>query len=435
MSEYQYDVIYIGAGHGTFDGAIPLSARGFKVAVVELDKIGGTCPNRGCNPKIALDEPVLQQRIAEKNTGQKQAPINWRLAVQHKHEVIDELPDLIQYVMSSNGIEILHGKGFLQDAHTVNIADQSYTTDKIVIATGLRPNKIDVTGSQLTHSSDDFMEITEMPNEIVILGGGYIALEFATMANAAGSKVTVIMRGDRALRKFPQKYVDVVIEDLKKRGVNFIFNAEIKAITDKTVRLSNQEISTNWVLDATGRIPNVENMGLENIGVQFNANGIVVNDKLQTNVENIYASGDVIDKVQPKLTPTAVFESKYLMHLFAGDTHESINYPAIPTTVFTSPRISQIGITLEEASQKPDKYTVNESILDNNWYRKVKEETGFNAVIKQGEKVVGAVEVSDRSEDVINAYVPVIELGLENQQLERLINVFPTITSDAFGYI
>lgn len=440
MTKYDFDVLYIGAGHGTFDGAIPLAARGVKVGVVEFAEIGGTCPNRGCNPKIALDDPVVVQRQQEALTGHKQAPIDWSAAVAHKHDVIKDLPDMIEGFITSHGIQVLGGRGHLFDEHTVHVNGVAYTAEKIVIATGLRPHRLDVPGTELAHDSEEFMNLPVMPKSLVVVGAGYVGMEFATMANAAGADVTVIMRHDRALRQFPAKYVEFVVADLKARGVKFVTNAEVaefkRTSEGVTVETDLGSFDAEWVLDATGRVPNVQNMGLEEIGVEFNERGIVVNDHLQTSVPSIYASGDVIDKTQPRLTPTAVFESTYLMHQFAGDTTDAIDYPVIPHTTFTSPRIAAVGVTLDDAVANPDLYDVAEHDISQDWYRQVKNEKGFNAIIKNKDGLlVGAVEVSDRAEDVINTLSPVIELKLDAAQLERIITIFPAIANDSFGQI
>ncbi|VDB98425.1 Glutathione reductase [Oenococcus oeni] len=442
--QYDYDVLYIGSGHGTFDGAIPLAAKGFKVGIVEYDLVGGTCPNRGCNAKITLDAPVALQRQFENLNGviEGEAKINWSANLAHKQEVIGKLPDMIAGLAKSVHIDILSGHGVLDDPHTVLVDGTPKTAEKIVIATGLRPHRLDISGSELAHDSSDFMNLSAMPKRLTVIGSGYIAMEFATMANAAGSEVTVITHGNHALRKFNQDFVEKIIDDLQKRGVKFVRNTEVtsfeKTGTALTVNAEdNFQLETDWILDATGRIPNVEKIGLDKLGVEYNKNGVVVNDHLQTNVPNIYASGDVIDKIQPKLTPTAVFESTYLMHQFASDSSSAIDYPAIPSVVFTSPRIAQVGVTPEEAKKNPDKYTIETHHTPDDWYRQVdKEQLGDNALIFDKEHhLVGASEFSDKADDAINTLLPAIEFKLGPEQLGRLIYLFPSISSSAAGQL
>lgn len=442
-TEYDYDVLYIGSGHGTFDGAIPLAARGVKVGVIESGLIGGTCPNRGCNAKITLDAPVALTRLAENLNGvvNGNLSIDWKANEQHKHAVIDGLPNMIGGLMKSVNIDLISGHGVLKDRHTVTVDNDSKTAEKIVISTGQHPHRLDIPGTDLAHDSEDFMNLTTLPKNITIIGAGYISLEFATIANAAGSNVTVLTHGDHVLRKFYQPFVKQVVADLEKRGVVFINNAKVTKFgqTDRHYNIEyndNQTITTDWILDATGRIPNTQGIGLDEIGINYNARGIEVNDHLQTSIDNIYASGDVIDKDQPKLTPTAIFESTYLMHQFAGDSADPINYPIIPSVVFTSPRIAKAGVSIEDAQQN-GQYEVKTNHLPDDWYRQVtKEGLGDNALVyDKNHHLVGATEMSDQAEDAINTLLPAIEFKFGPAELERLVPLFPTIGADILGQL
>lgn len=441
MANYDYDVLYIGSGHGTFDGAIPLAARGKKVGVIESGLIGGTCPNRGCNAKITLDAPVALTRLTEKMQGivNGNLAINWTANEKHKQEVIEGLPDMIGGLMKSVNIDIIKGHGAFIDAHTVMVDGDEISAENIVISTGQHPHRLDIPGTELAHDSADFMNLTHLPANITIIGAGYISMEFATIANAAGSKVTVITHGDKVLRKFYQPYVNQIVADLKSRGVNFINNAKVTSFEEDgnnfTVNYDGGQVKTNWILDATGRVPNVDDIGLDKVGVDYSEKGIKVNNHLQTNVDNIYASGDVIDKDQPKLTPTAIFESTYLMHTFAGDTTDPIDYPEIPSVVFTSPRIAKVGVSVEDA--KKNGLTTKENHLPDDWYRQVtKEEIGDNTLVYDKQNhLVGATEISDQAENAINALLPAIVFKFEPAQLERLVTLFPTIAADAWGQI
>ncbi|TPR17600.1 NAD(P)/FAD-dependent oxidoreductase [Apilactobacillus timberlakei] len=441
--KYDYDVLYIGAGHGTFDGAIPLAQKGYKIAVVEADKVGGTCPNWGCNAKIALDIPVqlteTQKRLQNIINGD--TSINWKENMANKHKVIDGLPDAISGLIESSNIKLIHGFAKLSDNHTVTVGDNSYSADKIVIATGLRPHRLDVDGKELAHDSKDFLNLDEMPKHVAIIGAGYIAMEFATIANAAGAQVTVLMHGDKALRQFNQEYVDMVMQDLENKGVRFIKNAKIKDFAQKddcvtAVQLDNEDVRTDYILDATGRIPNVENIGLDELGIKYDKKGIKVNDHLATNVDNIYASGDVADTGQPKLTPTAIFESQYLTSLFSGETKDAIDFPAIPSVVFTTPRIAEVGVSVDEAKNS-DKYTVEETDMTKDWYRAItKEQIAKRAYVFDKEHhLVGATEVSEQADSVIDSILPAVALKLDQKQVGRLVHLFPSIGSDAWQNI
>ncbi|WP_407337300.1 NAD(P)/FAD-dependent oxidoreductase [Levilactobacillus brevis] len=442
VENYDYDVLYLGSGHGTFDGAIPLAAKGVKVAVVEGGLVGGTCPNRGCNAKITLDAPVaLQRQLAALNpviTGD--TTINWSANMAHKHEVIDGLPDFIGGLLKDNGVEVITGYGKLTAAHSVQVGDQTYTADKIVLATGLHSHRLAIPGSELAHDSEDFLNLTSLPARMTVIGGGYIALELATIANAAGSDVTILLRGQQALRQFHQPFVETVLSDLTDRGVQILRETQVTALKQadnalQVVTDTQGTLVTDWVLDATGRDPNTQNLGLEDVGVAYTDHGITVNDHLQTSVPNIYASGDVIDKEQPKLTPTAIFESMYLSQTFAGETTEPIDYPAIPTVVFTSPRLAQVGVSVAQAQK--DGATVETNHVPDDWYRQVgKESQGDNALIFDAEHhLIGATEVSEQAADVINTLLPAIEFQYGPAEIGRLVHLFPTIGASAWGQL
>lgn len=442
QNKFDYDVLYIGSGHGTFDGAIPLAAKGIKVGVVEAGLVGGTCPNRGCNAKISLDSPVTHQRYAESMQKIVTHPvhINWQENVQHKNTVIQNLPGAITGMLKNQGITILKGTGQFQDQHTVIVNEQAITAEKVVIATGLHPHRLDIPGTQLAHDSEDFMNLTHLPDNIAIIGSGYISMEFATMANAAGANVTVLMHGKQALRQFYQPFVQKIVDDLTQRGVKFITQADISAFRQEGQSLwidygQDQHLKTNWILDATGRVPNIEKLNLDKIGVAYNDNGIVVNDHLQTNVENIYASGDVIDKQQPKLTPTAIFESLYLTQLLSQATTDPIQYPVIPSVVFTSPRIAKAGMSV--AAAQDNHFDIQTVDFDNDWYRQVNNEkiADSRLIFDNAHHLVGATEVSDQADNAMNTLLPAIEFQFGKAELSRLIYLFPSISSATWDQI
>ncbi|KZU77981.1 dihydrolipoyl dehydrogenase family protein [Lactiplantibacillus plantarum] len=434
-NKYDYDVLYIGAGHATFDGAAPLAKTGVRVGVIESGLIGGTCPNRGCNAKITLDEPVkLTRETARLNDILSSAPtINWTANVAHKQEIIDPLPAGLTARLEDGGATIIHGHATFKDAHTVVVDDQqTITAEKIVIATGLKPHRLDIPGTKLAHDSSDFMNLKRLPQSIVIIGAGYIGMEFATIANAAGAQVTVMLHGDQALRDFYQPFVAQVVDDLTERGVTFIKNANVQAFTkqDDQFQVSygdHQQLTTDWILDATGRIPNLDGLGLDRIGVKYDCHGVYVNDHLQTNVPNIYAAGDVLANDLPKVTPAAYFESKYLMRLFSGQTSAPIDYPVIPSVVFTSPRIAQAGMKIPAAEKAG--LTVSDNDLADYWYYQVSKEpiAASKQVHDQDGHLVGVTEISDQAEDAVNALLPAIEYQLDREQIDRLIGIFPTI--------
>ena len=201
------------------------------------------------------------------------------------------------------------------------------------------------------------------------------------------------------------------------------------------VKTNQGDFKADWVLNATGRPANVEGIGLDEVGVKYNHQGIEVNDHLQTNIPSIYAAGDVLDKKVGKLTPTAIFESEYLTDLFSGVTDKSIDYPAVPSAVFTTPRIAQVGISVDEDETNSNKYTIKDVDLATDWFRMTKNENeGTSKLIYDNHGVlVGATEVSDQAEDSISTILPAIEYQLTPKQIKHMISLFPTIGSESWS--
>lgn len=434
-----FSVLYIGSGQASWNGAVPLAKSGAKVAVIEESQYGGVCSNKGCNAKIILDKPLeLINRVKDlQGRGIDGVPtVNWEDLMAHKHELIVPQDAHGKERLDNVGITTITGHAEFVDTHTVAVDGKTYTADKIVIATGLRPHVLDVPGHGLFENSTDFLSLPHMPKHVTILGGGFVAIEFATIANAVGAQVDVITRSNRLLRQFPVQYVAEVQADLKARGVRFIPDMNIKS-AEKTaagqIALTGDhefQLTTDYVLDATGRVPNHDQLNLEAIGVEANQRGIVVNEYLQTSVENIYAAGDAIDKQVPKLTPTAAFESRYLTARFKGDNDGPIVYPAISEVVFTSPRIAQVGVHLDQALAEPDRYEVTEASYDGDWYRQVENEQGAKLSLifdKNSKALVGAAEKSNNADNTINTIVPYIQMKMTKEQLNDLVYVFPSI--------
>ncbi|MBS9334932.1 NAD(P)/FAD-dependent oxidoreductase [Fructobacillus sp. M1-13] len=434
-----FSVLYIGSGQATWNGAVPLAKTGVKIGVIEESQYGGVCSNKGCNAKIILDKPLqlIDQIKALQGRGLDGVPdVNWEDLMAHKHELIVPQDQHGKDRLDNVGITTISGHAEFVDAHTVAVGKKTYTADKIVIASGMRPHRLDIPGAEHFDNSTDFLSLPHMPEHVTILGGGFVGIEFATIASAVGAKVDVITRGADILKQFPREYVASIKADLKQAGVRFIPDMAVQS-AEKTssgqITLNGPKgfvLTTDYVLDATGRVPNHDQLNLEAAGVKANAHGIEVNDYLQTNVPHIYAAGDAIDKTTPKLTPTAAFESRYLAAKFMGTNEGPIAYPAISEIVFTSPRIAQVGVHLDEAKANPDKYEVVSASYDGDWYRQVEnEQRGQLALIfeKANQKLVGAAEKANAAEETINTIVPYVQMALTKEELNDFVYVFPSI--------
>ena len=432
-----YDVIFIGSGHAAWHGAAILALAGKKVAIVEEDLTGGTCTNYGCDAKITLDGP-FEFLEGIQNYGDlcvDTVPgIDWKKLMEYKKRETNDLYKQLDSLIESFGIELIKGHGSIIDNHTVRVGNQHLSAEYIVIATGQRNARLEVPGKEYLHDSRDFLGIEEMPEHIVFIGAGIISMEFASMVIKLGKSITIIEYSDRALRQYPAEYVSKLVEKMTAEGVCFRFNEGVCQIekTDKgyTVKTkSGLAVECDYVLDATGRVANYENLGLENVGIEACAKGIVVNDHLQTSVPNIYASGDIICKSIPKLTPTAEFESNYIADQILG-SKEPICYPVVPNLVFTLPRIAQAGVTVEEAKMHPELYNVYPFMFGKAmlWLAKNEKDAEALFIVDKQSYLVGAALYCNEAGMWIDFLTLVINQKLRGSDLKKMIFGFPTAT-------
>lgn len=429
-----YDVIFIGSGHAAWHGAQILAQAGKKVALVEANKVAGTCVNYGCNAKILLDGPaeMIHHLHHFHGIGINDTPnVIWPELMAYKHEVIDPQSAGIEQMLKVDGIDIIAGHAAFVDAHTIEVASETYQADKFVIATGQRPGKLSIAGTELTHDSTDFMDLPDMPKSIVFIGAGYIAMEFASMAHAAGSQVTLIEASDRALRGFNADYAQKVVSEMTDKGMRILFNQSVARVSASGEQFvvetaQGERIEAAYVVDASGRVANIDGLNLDKIGVATDRGGVVVNDHLQTSIANIYASGDVISKDIPALTPTATFESVYVAKTLL-DEDAPIQYPVVPTVAFTLPRVAQVGVSTADAAARNDLHVVeipygyavrfqanNDTVA------------AFKLVLNAENQLVGAAVIGDFAPEVINAVVPIINKKYTRADIESQIFAFPT---------
>ncbi|OWA35376.1 hypothetical protein B9G55_12070 [Saccharibacillus sp. O16] len=439
-----FDVLFIGSGQAAWNAALPLTAAGKKVAIIERHKIAGVCTTYGCNPKIILDGPIKVMEDAQLYTGigmDSQFSLDWSKLMEHKNSILDPLPDFLGQKLIDAGVTMIHGDARFEDAQTVMVNGERYTAEKFVVAAGQRPMLPDIPGHELLKTSDDFLHMPELPKRMVLVGAGYVAMEIASIASKAGSQVEVVQSSDHALSEFHQPYVQQLVDKMRHDGVNFHFEDRVVQVeerggeqivtTEKGLRLT-----TDLVINATGRIPNTDGLGLEAAGVEYTKKGIVVDEYLRTSQPHIYASGDVLDKKQPRLTPTSVFEAKYLGGLLSGMFDAPIEYPPIATIAFTLPRIAQIGVTPAEA-ETSDEYTVKPVELGKQWDFAGRGDTDAHmTLVYDGEsRLVGAAVCSREALDVINALTPIITLKLTAEQADRLVYAFPSFESTIAGLL
>ncbi|WP_317955967.1 NAD(P)/FAD-dependent oxidoreductase [Staphylococcus haemolyticus] len=434
----QYDVVFIGSGHAAWHAALTLKHAGKDVAIIEKDTIAGTCTNYGCNAKILLEGPyeVLEESAQYNGIIQSQdLHVNWENLMDYKKQVINPMNGMLKGMFEQQGIDVYMGAGVIKDEHTVTVNDEELQTENIVIATGQHSNKLDIEGKELTHDSRDFLSMDELPKRMTFIGVGIISVEFASIMIKSGIEVTMIHHSDKPLKGFNQTHVTQLIKKLEDEGVHFYFNEETQKVEIagdgyKVTTESGLTIETDYVLDATGRNPNVEGIGLDQVGIEYSKKGISVDGHLRTNVSNIYASGDVLDKAIPKLTPTATFESNYIAAHILGMTQDEIQYPAIPSVLYSLPRLSQIGVSVQEAEQN-ERYTVKHIPFGKQMVFEYKNETDAEmyVVLDEEKRLVGADIYGVDAADLVNLLVFIINQRMTAQDLNQLIFAFPGASS------
>ena len=322
MTHYDYDLFVIGAGSGGVRAATMASGLGVRVAIAEQRYLGGTCVNVGCVPKklLVYASQFQDQFDAAAGFGWTvgKSTFNWTSLIANKNKEIERLHAVYGKRLQKSGVTLLTGRAQVLDAHTAAVDGKAYSAERLLIATGGWPFVPDIPGKQHIVTSNDLFFLEQLPKRIMIVGGGYIAVEFAGILHGLGVNTTICHRGDKLLSGFDEDIRDFLAHEMTKKGINLLFNTDIEAI-EKTgdcfaVRLTDgSKVSTDLVMYATGRTPNSSGFGLETLGVELDSEGAIkVNDDYQTNVPSIYALGDVTNRVN--LTPVAIAEGMALVN-------------------------------------------------------------------------------------------------------------------------
>ncbi len=363
MSNIDYDLFVIGAGSGGVRAARIAATHGARVAIAEEYRFGGTCVIRGCVPKKLF---VYASRFSEAFEDAQgfgwhvsDPKFDWSYLVAAKDKEIARLEGLYRGNLERHNVSVFHERAQMVDAHTVRLSSNGklVTAEKILIATGGRPNiPPEVAGVSDVITSDEAFDLDALPRRIVIVGGGYIAVEFAGIFAGLGVDTTLVYRGEQILRGFDEDMRSGLNEAYQKKGIRVILGQ----LVDKVESLENglslilsggEVLKTDKMMCAIGRSPNVADLGLEEVGVKTGQNGrILVDDAFRTSVSNIFAVGDVCDRVN--LTPVAIREGHAFADMQFGKMERHVDYEMIPTAVFSTPEIGTVGLTEEQAREK-----------------------------------------------------------------------------------
>jgi len=439
--DYQYDLVVIGAGSGGVRAARMASQSGARVAIIEKSALGGTCVNVGCVPKklFVYSSELSDTFDAAAGFGWSVDAIkfNWPTLRDNKTREILRLNGIYQNLLESAGVDIVQGTATISSPHQIQVSGRLIEAKHILIATGSTPFIPDFTGSDLAINSDDFFYMDSLPQKAIIVGGGYIAVEFAGILNGLGVETHLVYRGPLFLRGFDDAIREVVRDELIKKGVNLHFNTSISSLSQHSDGLIEAKTNTtslfaNTVLYATGRRPLTDGLNIDKLGVTTDEKGFIkVDDHYSTAVPSIYALGDVIGGMQ--LTPVALAEAMVLVDDLFNSNHRTLDYSNIATAVFCQPNIGTVGVTEAQAREqfgdvlvftsrfKAMKHSL--SGLDEKMFMKL-------IVQKSTDIVVGVHMVGPDAGEIIQGIAIALKCGATKAQFDSTIGIHPTAAEE-----
>ena len=436
-----FDLLVIGGGSGGVACARRAASYGARAAVIENDRLGGTCVHRGCIPKKLLVYASHFSHDFEDAAGYGwivgDHSFDWPAMVRAKSAELDRLEGIYERLLRDAGATQITGTGRLLDAHTVAVGDEKHRAETIVIATGGRPTMPDIPGIELAVSSDEMFDLPAFPERLVIVGGGYIACEFACIMQGLGAQVTQLYRRDLPLRGFDYDLRAVLCEEMRKGGVDLRLNTNATSLARKgsaiaVTTTTGETIEADQVLFATGRKPNVAGLGLENAGIATTEGGAVpVDAASHSGVAGIYAVGDVTDRIN--LTPVAIHEGRCIAETLYNNNPQKPDHRDVATAVFTTPELGTVGLSEEEARQafpavdiyktrfRPLKHTLTG-----------REETIFMKLVAEraSGRVVGCHMVGDGAGEAVQLLGIAVKAGATKAQFDATMAVHPTAAEE-----
>jgi len=440
-----YDIIVIGTGAAASGVAYKCKSAGMSVAVVDELPYGGTCANRGCDPKKVLVGAVevvdWAQRMNERGIDFQNLKINWKDLMVFKRSFTDPVPENREKHLHKAGIDTFHGSAKFTSAQSIKLGDIELTSKFIHIATGAKPAPLNIPGEGYLTYSDQFLELDDLPENIVFIGGGYISMEFAHIAARAGANVEIIHRGLRVLERFDPDLVNQLTKATLEAGIKLKLNTAVEAISKNGSQLvvstssgDKENVITDMVVHGAGRTPAIESMNPEVANIEWSRRGIKVNEYLQS-VSNphIYAAGDVADTEGLPLTPVAGSQSLIAASNIIKGNSKTANYNGTPSVAFTIPQIASVGLTEEEAEKQGLRFKVKKKET-NLWYsskRIIEKYSGFKTLVeKDTGKIIGAHLLGSHAGEVINIFAMAIRFNIPVSEIRRMIYAYPTNTSD-----
>jgi glutathione reductase (NADPH) len=440
---HDFDLFVIGAGSGGVRAARFAAGYGARVAVAESRYLGGTCVNVGCVPKKLLVYGAHFAEDFEQASGfgwsLGEANFDWPTLIANKNREIERLNGIYRNLLTNSGVSLFEGHARIVDAHTVEVNGQRHSAERILIATGGWPQIPDILGREHAISSNEAFFLKQLPKRVLVVGGGYIAVEFASIFHGLGAQTSLLYRGDLFLRGFDGAVREHLRDELNKKGLDLQFNADIANIerqADGSLAATLKDgrvLEADCVFYATGRRPMLDNLGLENVEVKLDKRGYIeVDDLFQTSTPSILALGDVIGRVQ--LTPVALAEGMAVARrLFKPEEYRPLDYSMIPTAVFSLPNIGTVGLSEEQAIEAGHKVKVFESR-----FRPMKltltenpERTLMKLVVDaDSDRVLGCHMVGPEAGEIVQGLAVALKAGATKQIFDETIGVHPSAAEE-----
>ena len=444
--EKEYNIIIIGTGTAgrTLAGRARFSK--LKFAIIDSREYGGTCPLRGCDPKKVLagtsEATDWNNRLIGKGAGIKEPlEIDWTSLIEFKRTFTKGYPHETEKMFADMGIDMYHGRAHFENENTVIVGKDKLKGEHIFLATGSKPRKLNLPGEEYLTTSEEFMETEKLPEKIIFVGGGYVSFEFAHIARRAGSEVLILHRSEKPLGTFDSDMVDMLVRASEAAGIRILTNRPVVAVEKENdgflVRTEynpgpQSEIHAfhaDMVVNGSGRVPDIEDLLLENAGVKAEKKGIIVDKHMRTSNPRIYAGGDcTAEGIQ--LTPVATLQGEVAAANILERNGAEADYTGIPSAVFTIPVLASVGIS---AAKDNDKYKV--IFRDrSNWNTTRRSGAKFAAskviIDETNDRIMGAHILGSHAEEAINIFAMAIRLRLKASDLKKIVFTYPTICSD-----
>ncbi len=437
MSKYDYDLFIIGGGSGGVRAGRISAGYGAKVAVAEEYRYGGTCVIRGCVPKKLLAYGADFHEAFEDAVGFgwtiTGAEFSWPRLIANKDREITRLEGIYRKLLTGPGCEIFDGRAVLADAHTVQINGRTVTAETVVVATGGAPTKPDIPGGDLLITSNEAFQLPDLPKRVVVIGGGYIACEFAGIFNGFGAKTVQLYRGGQVLRGFDDDIREHLAVEMRKKGIDLRVGVDVVNVSRKGNALElkltdGTSLEADAAMAATGRRPNTSGLGLEALGVALDAGAAVkVDEWSRTSVANIYAIGDVTNRIN--LTPVALHEGHCLADTMYGKRPRKPNHEAVASAVFSHPNVAVVGLSEQQARRDfaaIDIYRSSFTPLKHTLSGRRERSLMKLVVDRATDRVLGAHMVGADAPEIIQGLAIVVKAGLTKAQVDATIGIHPT---------